>query len=97
MSEGADADLIRDLEAILAAKRRESRWFLGWLGMAFVLGFLAWALAGHPWLRLGLGLLGLVALWRGSRSHLRVGALRGQATEKILAEAFRRAGEEAQP
>ena len=97
MSQGTDADLIRDLEGILSAKAREQGWFLGWLGLALAMGLLAWVAHGHPWLRLGLGVLILVALWCCSRSHLRVSALRGEATEKILAEAFRRAGEEAQP
>ncbi len=97
MSEGADAELVHELEAILSAKSREQRWFLGWLGLALALGLLAWAAQGHPWLRLGCGVLILVALWQSSQSHLRVSALRGRATEKILAEAFRRAGKEAQP
>lgn len=97
MSERADADLVQELEAILSAKSREQRWFLGWLGLALALGILAWAAQGHSWLRLGCGILILMALWQSSRSHLRVSTLRGQATEKILAEAFRRAGKEAQP
>lgn len=93
----ADAELARELEALLAAKTLEQRWFLAWLGLALMLGILAVAAHGHPWVRLGLAALVLVALWRSGKSHLRVSALRNQATEKILAEAFRRAGEEPKP
>lgn len=97
MSEAPDTELTQELDALVAAKDREQRraraWFvaaLATLGMAFVAH-------RYPLLVLGWIALAITAAWLGSRAHLRASALRGQAMEKILAEAFRRAGQETTP
>ena len=97
MSEGPDTELTRALEALVAAKDREQRRSLGWFAAALVMAVMAYTAHHHPWILLGWIGLGLVALWLGGQAHLRASALRGQAMEKILAEAFRRAGQETTP
>jgi hypothetical protein len=97
MSGAPDAELARELDALVAAKERAQRqsriWFAAAVGM-IVMAFLA---HHHPLITLGWIALAVTAVWVGTRAHLRADALRGQAMEKILAEAFRRAGEESTP
>ncbi len=97
MSEAPDTELTRALEALVAAKDREQRRSLGWFAAALVMGLMAYTAHHHPLIVLGWIALAVVALWLGGQAHLRASALRGQAMEKILAEAFRRAGQETTP
>jgi len=92
VSETQDAEITRELEAIVAAKDREQRKMKLLLASGLVLFVVACAFHHHLFiaLALGAGSIGLLAL--GTRAHLRASALRGQALEKIVTEAFRREG-----
>lgn len=93
MSKARDTELAQELEALVAAKAREQRAMYAGFGVALLLFLAAVALRSRLATALGLTALSLAALGFGIRAHLRAAALRGQALEKILAEAFRRAGE----
>jgi len=92
-----DAELTQELEALVAAKETEQRAMKAWFAAALAALILS-IVFRHPWWT-GILLLAsaIVALSLGVRAHLRAAALRGQAMEKILAEAFRRAGQEPPP
>jgi hypothetical protein len=94
VSEDQDAQLTRELEALVAAKAREQSRMRLLFGAGFVLFVFAVILHRHPMAAIILAALSIAALAQGVRHHLRASALRGQAMEKILAEAFRRAGQE---
>lgn len=94
MTTAEDAQLTRDLEALMAGKARAQRASWGWFALA--LGMVLTAFRWHrPWHLLAEAALLAFAAWRGGRAHLRADALRGQAMEKILAESFRRASRDA--
>ena len=93
MSEARDEELARELEAIVAAKDREQRRMKIFLPSGIVLFVIACAFHHHLWIALAVFALSIAAIALGVRHHLRASALRGQALEKILAEAFRRAGQ----
>ena len=89
-----DAELTQELEALVAAKEAQQRIMKAWFASALAAVVLA-IFFRHPWWAGVLFLVSaLAALSLGVRAHLRAAALRGQAMEKILAEAFRRAGQE---
>ncbi|HEX9009014.1 MAG TPA: hypothetical protein VF804_01515 [Holophagaceae bacterium] len=90
MSHAEDAELTRQLDAIMAAKARAQRISWAWFGLALAAILLAFLAPHRPWLLLAEAALLAAALWRGGRAHLRADALRNQAMEKILAEALRR-------
>ena len=90
MSQTEDAELTRELEAIMAAKARAQRVSWVWFALALAAILLAFLAPHRPAVLLGEAALLAVALWRGGRAHLRGDALRNQAMEKILAEALRR-------
>lgn len=94
MSATQDAELTQELEALVAAKEAQQRAMKAWFAAALAALILA-LVFHHPWWA-GAFLFasGAAALALGVRAHLRAAALRGQAMEKILAEAFRRAGQE---
>ena len=94
MSATEDAEITRELETLVAAKEAQQRSMKAWFAAALAALILMIAFH-HPWW-IGLILFGaaVAALVFGVRAHLRAAALRGQAMEKILAEAFRRAGQE---
>ena len=94
MTEVPDAELTRELDALVAAKEHAQRQSRIWFAAAVVMIALAVLAHHHPWFVLGWIALAATAAWAGTRAHLRADALRGQAMEKILAEAFRRAGQE---
>ncbi|MBS1767929.1 MAG: hypothetical protein JST05_11085 [Acidobacteria bacterium] len=94
MSETQDAEITRELEAIVAAKDREQIRMKLFLASGLVLLVVAAAFHHHLLLALALALLAIALLTLGVKHHLRASALRGQALEKILAEAFRRAGKD---
>ncbi|HET6329418.1 MAG TPA: hypothetical protein VFF76_01395 [Holophagaceae bacterium] len=94
MSGDRDAELTQELDALVAAKDGEQRRmrFLFAAGLAlFVLAILA---RHHILAAIVLAALSITVIALGVRAHLRAAALRGQAMEKILAEAFRRAGQD---
>lgn len=95
MNEERDAELAQELDVIVAAKDREQRrmrlFFLAALA-CFIVAVLS---RHHMLLALAMAALCIAAIVLGVRHHLRASALRGQALEKILAEAFRRAGQDA--
>lgn len=97
MSDTSDAELTRQLDEIMAAKAREQWHSRAWFGVALGMAVMAFVAHHHLLLLLGWVALALSAVWLGTRAHLRAGALRNQAMEKILAEAFRRAGQEKTP
>ena len=97
MSEAPDTDLTQELDALVAAKDREQRRSRGWFVAALAMVAMAFTAHHHPLLVLGWIALGIAALWMATQAHLRASALRGQAMEKILAEAFRRAGQDPAP
>lgn len=90
MTQAEDAELTRQLEAIMAAKARAQRVSWVWFALAVTAILLAVLAPRHPAVLLGEAALLAVALWQGGRAHLQADALRNQAMEKILAEAFRR-------
>ena len=95
MSEDRDAELAQELDVIVAAKDRQ-QWlmrlcFLGGLA-CFILAVLS---RHHVLAALALAALSIAAITQGIRHHLRAAVLLGQAMEKILAEAFRRVGQDA--
>lgn len=94
MSEDQDAELTRELEALVAAKEREQLRMRLLFGAGFVLFVLAIVLRHHLLGALGMAALSIATLVLGVRAHLRASAWRNQAMEKILAEAFRRAGQD---
>ena len=93
MSDERDAELTRELEALVAAKEKQQRLMWSLFALAASDAALAILLRHHLALTLFLGALATLGIALGVRAHLRAGALRGQAMEKILAEAFRRAGQ----
>lgn len=97
MSGTPDAELTQELDALVAAKEREQWRSRGWFAAAAGMVVMAFLAHHQPLIVLGWIALALTALWQSSRAHLRASALRGQAMEKILAEAFRRAGQEPAP
>lgn len=99
MSQTRDTELTQELEALVAAKEREQLKMKLMFGLALLDAVLAGALHRHLEIALVMGALAVFGIALGVRAHLRAAALRGQALEKILAEAFRRAGEtpESQP
>ena len=93
MSADQDAELTRELEALVAAKEQQQRTMKTWFAAALASAVLA-IVFRHPWWAAAfLAALAVAELALGMRAHLRAAALRGQAMEKILAEAFRRAGQ----
>lgn len=95
MNDERDAALERELDALVAAKDRE-QWLMRLWFLAGLACFIATILLRHHFLAaLALAALCITATALGVRHHLRAAALRGQALEKILAEAFRRAGKDA--
>lgn len=94
MSDLEDAELTQALEALVAVKEREQLRAKLWFSLALVLFLAATLFHHHGWLALGSVILSIAALVLGVRHHLRASALRNQAMEKILAEAFRRAGQD---
>ena len=95
MSEDRDTELARELDALVAAKDRQ-QWLMRLCFLAGLACFILAVLSRHHLLAaLVLAALSIAAIALGVRHHLRASALRGQAMEKILAEAFRRAGQEA--
>lgn len=94
MSERRDAELARELDTLVAAKDRE-QWLMRFFFLAGLACFILAILSRHHLLAsLAMAALSIAVLALGVRHHLRAAALRGQAMEKILAEAFRRAGQE---
>ena len=97
MSATQDAEITQELETLIAAKEAEQRAMKAWFAAALASLILA-IVFHHPW---WVGLLlfaaAVAALALGVGAHLRAAALRGQAMEKILAEAFKRAGQELPP
>ena len=94
MSDERDAELTRDLEALVAAKEKQQRLMRICFLSAAADAVLAVVMHHHLFITLFLVALAILGIVFGMRAHLRAGALRGQAMEKILAEAFRRAGQE---
>jgi hypothetical protein len=95
VSEARDAELERELDALVTAKDRE-QWLMRLFFLAGLACFILAVLSRHHLLAaLTLAALSIAAIALGMRHHLRASALRGQAMEKILAEAFRRAGQDA--
>ena len=94
MSQTEDAEITRELEALVAAKEKQQRL----MGLLFLMAAADAAIAliahRHPLFALLFGVLALIGIVLGVKAHLRAAALRGQALEKILAEAFKRAGKE---
>ncbi len=97
MSQAEDAELTRQLDAIMAAKARAQRVSWAWFALALAAILLAFLAPRHPAALLGEAALLAVALWQGGRAHLQADALRNQAMEKILAEAFRRESQKGNP
>lgn len=97
MTQAEDAELTRQLEAIMAAKTRAQRVSWVWFGLALTAMLTAFLAPRHPAALLGEAALLAVALWQGGRTHLQADALRNQAMEKILAEAFRREKQKGNP
>lgn len=95
MSETEDAEITRELETLVAAKEAHQRIMKAWFAASLLLLILAIAFHHPAWIAVIFAALAIAALALGIRAHLRAAALRGQAMEKILAEAFRRAGQEA--
>ena len=93
MTKTRDTELAEELEALVAAKTREQRRMYGWFAAALLLFAFAVIFRHHGWAALAAVALSFGTIVSGVRAHLRASALRGQALEKILAEAFRRAGE----
>lgn len=94
MTKTRDTELAEELEVIVGAKTREQQRMFAWFAASFAL-FILTGVFHHAWLiALTLLALALGAIAQGLRHHLRAAALRGQAMEKILTEAFRRAGQE---
>ncbi|HTL99357.1 MAG TPA: hypothetical protein VL181_11190 [Holophagaceae bacterium] len=93
MNDDRDAELTQELEALVAAKEREQLKMKLMFGLALLDAVLAGALHQHLGIALAMGALAVFGIVLGVRAHLRAAALRGQAMEKILAEAFRRAGQ----
>lgn len=95
MNEERDAELTRELDVLVAAKDREQR-RMRLFFLAALACFIVTVLSRHHLLvALPMAALCITAIVLGVRHHLRASALRGQALEKILAEAFRRAGQDA--
>ena len=95
MNDARDAELAQELDVIVAAKDRE-QWLMRIFFLAGLACFILAVLSRHHLVAaLILATLSIAALALGVRHHLRAAALRGQAMEKILAEAFRRAGQDA--
>jgi len=95
MSEERDAELARELDTLVAAKDREL-WLMRLCFLAGLACFILAVLSRHHLLAaLALAALSIAAIVLGVRHNLRASALRGQAMEKILTEAFRRAGQDA--
>jgi len=95
VSEKRDAELERELDALVAAKDRQ-QWLMRLFFLAGLACFILAVLSRHHLLvGLAMAALSIAAIALGVRHHLRASTLRGQAMEKILAEAFRRAGQDA--
>jgi hypothetical protein len=97
MTQAEDVELTRQLEAIMAAKAWAQRISWAWFALALAAILLAFLAPRHPAALLGEAALLAMALWQGSRAHLQADALRNQAIEKILAEAFRRESQKGNP
>ncbi len=95
MSDTQDAAITQELEALVAAKDLEQRRMKGWFAAGLILFVVACVFHHHLLIALALGAVAIGLLVLGIRHHLKASALRGQALEKILAEAFRRAGKDA--
>jgi putative methionine-R-sulfoxide reductase with GAF domain len=96
MTTAEDAQLARELEALMAAKTRAQR--LSWAWFALALGMFLLAFRWHrPGFLLAEAALLVLGCWQGGRAHLRADALRGQAMEKILAESLRRGAQDVAP
>lgn len=95
MNEERDAELTRELDVLVAAKDREQR-RMRLFFLAALACFIVMVLSRHHlFVTFPMAALCITAIVLGVRHHLRASALRGQALEKILAEAFRRAGQDA--
>jgi hypothetical protein len=95
VNEERDAELAQELDALVAAKDRQ-QWLMRLFFLAGLACFILAVLSRHHLLAaLALAALSITAITQGIRHHLRAAALRGQAMEKILAEAFRRVGQDA--
>ena len=97
MSATQDAEITQELEALVAAKEAQQRIMKAWFAAALAALLLALAFHRPWWAGLILVAAAVAALALGVRAHLRAAALRGQAMEKILAEAFRRAKQDPPP
>lgn len=97
MSQAADAELARELDAILAAKARAQRISWAWFALALAAVLMAFLAPRRPVVLLGEAALLTLGLWRGGRANLQADALRNQAMERILAEALRREGQKGNP
>ena len=96
MTTAEDAQLARELEALMAAKTRAQR--LSWAWFALALGMFLLAFQWHrPGFLLAETAFLALGCWQGGRAHLRADALRGQAMEKILAESLRRGAQDVAP
>ncbi len=96
MSAAQDAQITQELEALVAAKDKQQRLMrnLFILAAADTAFAVVMATRHHAAIALLFAALAILSLVFGVRAHLRAAALRGQALETILAEAFRRAGKE---
>lgn len=90
MSQAEDAALTRELDAIMAARARVQRISWAWFALALAAVLLVFLAPRHPAILFGEAALLALGLWRGGRAHLQSDALRNQAMERVLAEAFRR-------
>ena len=93
MSSDQDAALTQELEALVAEKERRQRIMKLLFALALADAILAAAFHRHLGAALIFAALAILGTVLGVRAHLRASALRNQAMEKILAEAFRRAGQ----
>ena len=94
MSDDQDAELTRELEALVASKEREQRLMKDWLVVAIVAAFFVFITHHQIWAVLVEVTLSISALALSVRHHLRAAKLRGEAMERILKEAFRREGQQ---
>ncbi len=94
MSGDRDTELAQELEALVAAKEGEQLRMKLLFAAGFALFIVAIVARHHLLAAATLAALSVGTLALGVRHHLRATALRNQAMEKILAEAFRRAGQE---
>lgn len=93
MSTPEDAELARTLDLLMAQKRQAQRRSWAWFALTLALALLAGLARHRLWILLPSLGAALASLQFGVRAHLRADALRGQAMERIVKEAFRRAGQ----